>query len=238
MPLHELLRCPVGARRNVCEFDRSYFRNIDTEPKAYWLGFLMADGCVSDRARSGALQLHVHLQKSDKGHLQKFHDAIGSSNKIHDCQASVRSSHSSDFLCNDLIRWGCTPRKSLTLEYPAGMPCEMDGHFIRGYFDGDGSASVVGRRLFLHFVGTPKFLSAILDRIGLPEKKLTIRGPIGHLSIASRSACRMFADMAYSGASVWLERKRSKVEAGLRMPSGRMYSSGAFYDRSADAGNY
>ena len=140
--------------RNRGKFNHNYFESIDSERKSYWLGFLMADGVVSDRAKRGALQLHVHLGTKDRDHLQKFHIDIESKNKIANCSSSIRSFHSSDKMCEDLIRHGCTPRKSLTLKYPTTVPIELTGHFVRGYFDGDGSATIIDGRLFLQIVGT------------------------------------------------------------------------------------
>ena len=45
----------------------------------------------------------------------------------------------SDKLSSALSKLGGTPRKSLTLEFPKFIPKHLMSHFIRGYFDGDGS---------------------------------------------------------------------------------------------------
>lgn len=43
-----------------------------------------------------------------------------------------------DTLHNDLIKHGCIANKSLKLTFPV-LPEELIHHFIRGYFDGDGT---------------------------------------------------------------------------------------------------
>ena len=127
-----------GARRH--KFNEEYFRRIDTEEKAYWLGFIAADGCVYKN--SNAWRLQINLKSSDKHHLEKFQAAIGSNYKIAEklvntsevCQLKINSKT----LCEDLISLGIIQRKSLIVRMPNIKP-DLIRHFIRGYFDGDGN---------------------------------------------------------------------------------------------------
>ena len=51
----------------------------------------------------------------------------------------------SPHLVETLISYGCTPRKSLTLKFPdfnIFKSQSLINHFIRGYFDGDGSVFI------------------------------------------------------------------------------------------------
>lgn len=62
----------------------TFFDSIDCEEKAYWLGFILADGCVRTKKRTQTLQsgevstikkgsgLEICLQEKDKKHLEKF----------------------------------------------------------------------------------------------------------------------------------------------------------------------
>lgn len=45
-------------------------------------------------------------------------------------------------LSNWLIKWGCVPRKSLTLKFPNKIPDKYLPDLIRGVFDGDGSVGI------------------------------------------------------------------------------------------------
>lgn len=127
-----------------------YFDNIDTEEKAYWLGFLYADGYnIKNRI------IGVKLAIRDKIHVEKFCNSIGVPiNKIY-----LRSPHNTPYM-NRVIKssgsaeinisnrrladaaysCGMIPRKSLILKFPTNtiISNNLMRHFIRGYFDGDG----------------------------------------------------------------------------------------------------
>jgi len=45
--------------------DRTYFDTIQTEPQAYWLGFLLADGCLFRNGKQVAVLLGIR----DRSHL-------------------------------------------------------------------------------------------------------------------------------------------------------------------------
>ena len=54
------------------------FEIIDTEEKAYWLGFLYADGSVSSTDN----RIELGLAEKDLNHIEKFKEFIGVPNKI------------------------------------------------------------------------------------------------------------------------------------------------------------
>ena len=64
--------------------NENYFENIDTKEKAYWLGFLYADGYV----RKGELRLK--LKFSDKKHIKKFKKELKSEHIIKDAIQKVK----------------------------------------------------------------------------------------------------------------------------------------------------
>lgn len=122
--------------------DEYYFNNIDTAEKAYWLGFLYADGCVSSSNNE------IEISLKDKEHLEKFQKAIKAVNhkitKIVDTRWSTETniyhfSIKDAQLHTDLIKFGCVPNKTLTISAIPNIPRDYVSHFIRGYFDGDGS---------------------------------------------------------------------------------------------------
>lgn len=139
-----LNRHNINSRGNKQGYPRNeyYFNNIDTKEKAYWLGFLYADGCVHKNNNE------ISINITDEEHIKKFQSAIGAINhKItvtNDTrwkavktlyQFSIKDSQ----LHSDLIKYGCVPEKSLILEKIPNIPRDFVSHFIRGYFDGDGS---------------------------------------------------------------------------------------------------
>lgn len=62
--------------------DYDKFKKIDNPDKAYWLGFIAADGNVLLRQNSGTLRIGVHTK--DREHLEKFKDFMSSNANIHD----------------------------------------------------------------------------------------------------------------------------------------------------------
>ena len=147
----------------------NYFSRISNSEKAYWLGFLYADGCVSDQN-----QISISIQESDKEHLEKFKEDIGAiNNRI----LSVKSHNKFGWyftirdskMASDLKKLGCIPRKSLVLIFPKEeqVPKEYLFDFIRGYFDGDGTISFDHRnekpQIRFGFCGTKEFLTSLLE---------------------------------------------------------------------------
>lgn len=111
------------------------FENIDTEEKAYWLGFLYADGSVGlDRD-----SIELSLKHSDSDHLEKFKKFLDCTNPVHINSIRCRITVGSKKIREDLIKWGCTPKKSFTIRYPERLEAKYNSAFIRGFFDGDGS---------------------------------------------------------------------------------------------------
>jgi transposase len=136
-----------------CEYP-DYFDNVDTPDKAYWLGFIAADGCiVSSKIHPEGDHLAIRLAAKDKNQLVKLKDAVGAGASVHNIWADsygkrreyvvlqVRSRR----LIEALVTLGLTPRKSATCE-PWDGPADLMPHFWRGLVDGDGSLARNGKR--------------------------------------------------------------------------------------------
>jgi DNA-binding transcriptional regulator WhiA len=146
------------------------FETIDTEEKAYWLGFLYADGSVG----SSDNRIELGLAEKDLKQIEKFRDFIGIKNKI-----SYRSQTKSYRYCfksipckADLIKQGCVPKKSLILKFPSEeqVPKELIRHFIRGYFDGDGWFTNTESCFQVGIIGTEDFIKGFLNSIEIQNK--------------------------------------------------------------------
>ena len=92
------------------------FNKIDTEEKAYWLGFLYADGSVGSKED----KIELGLAEKDLKHIEKFRDFMNITNKIsyRERTKSYRMSFRSIQCKQDLINKGCVPKKSLILNFP------------------------------------------------------------------------------------------------------------------------
>lgn len=77
----------------------------------------------------------------------------------------------------DLEKWGCIENKTFKLKFPEFLSEELVPHFIRGYFDGDGSVFIHRQKttdteyynLGVQFSGIYQFLKAIQQKIELSK---------------------------------------------------------------------
>lgn len=100
----ELKASRLGLKKYPYTCDYNYFDNIDTEDKAYWLGFLSADGWTSQNEKTNAGVTGIDLQYSDIGHLKKFNKCINGNYKITDrwreCNISTKDKTKKHHICS------------------------------------------------------------------------------------------------------------------------------------------
>lgn len=126
------------AKRLNPNYDENYFEAIDSPEKAYWLGWILTDGGVTEK--SG---LEISLQKRDAYILELFQADIGIDNHIKTFNGEyMRFSFACKKLLQDLSKYGIVPNKTLTLKYPKNIPQEYEIHMLRGMFEGDGGLTV------------------------------------------------------------------------------------------------
>lgn len=214
------IRRPESYR--VYKLNEDYFETIDTEDKAYWLGFLMADGCNSrDRA------IKFSLNKMDTKSLEDFNKCLGSDAPIKEDRHDMRTLmiHSRKML-NDLIKYGFVMNKTDKVTFP-NIPEELHRHFIRGLFDGDGCITVgvrkslTGQTLGAHFMiaGTCEILESIqnilIENCNVSRTKLISRKGIYVLTYGGAKMLKRIYDFIYSDATIYMERKHVKYKQFL-----------------------
>jgi hypothetical protein len=121
------------------KYDENYFEIIDTEDKAYFLGFIFADGCLIYDPKKYIYKLSLKIHPKDKKILYQFKEKINGEMDIwfHGQRNMCEINLSGKKMVNDLINIGLHPNKTFTLKYPT-IDVELERHFLRGYFDGDG----------------------------------------------------------------------------------------------------
>ena len=138
--------------RRLNRINHSYFNSIDTEYKAYILGFIYADGCIVDNDLKRQKSLRIAIQYEDGYILQQLLDDIVPGRIIRKRYppAAIKAgekpqavvSINSNELCESLIKLGCIINKTkLGLNMPS-IPEHLQNHFVRGFFDGDGCITV------------------------------------------------------------------------------------------------
>lgn len=128
--------------KNRYTLNENYFDDIDTEAKAYILGFIYADGFVGDEKFN-----NIVISINDYEILEFIKKELEFTGEIRKTQKGgfINSKHgyslnfSSKIVANKLREIGLYPNKSLTMSRMPNIRTELIRHFIRGYFDGDGS---------------------------------------------------------------------------------------------------
>jgi hypothetical protein len=123
-------------RKQKYSLDHTFFDGVDTEEKAYWLGFITADGCIPDNGKN---TLTVELKESDASHLQKLCASLKSDRPILlSSRGCVKVYFGSWQIVDSLKTLGLGYRKSGTVR-PWSGPAHLMPHYWRGLVDGDGT---------------------------------------------------------------------------------------------------
>jgi len=209
----------TNRRYNV---NHNYFDIIDTEEKAYWLGFLYADGYIRERKSGSSLEMKLSIK--DKHHLELFRESMGSNHKIVDgfnrvkYKGGVSSSHMSSLamyssrLVESIKSQGFHSRKTFTIEQP-NINDELIHHFIRGFFDGDGSFTFTENKRNGTGIAcaSEKFREFIINELFKNEIKINYYGGIS-LLIQNKVDNNKFYNYIYNNATIYLERKKEIYE--------------------------
>jgi hypothetical protein len=221
---------PLGSHLRKYNINENYFDNIDAEDKAYFLGLLCADGCNHIGKRKF---VDIALQEEDKALLDEFSKKLyGVSNlyflakrkENHKNQWKL-SMHSKN-ISDKLYSVGCISRKSLTLTFPIFLTePELQRHFIRGYFDGDGSISSCPRKgkpnsldWDWSIVSTNDFCGSVIDIVTTTlniycTKRLSdpkINNITHKMEISGSNQILKIMEWLYKDATIFLIRKHNK----------------------------
>jgi hypothetical protein len=185
-----------------------------TEESAYWAGFLMADGCVTQSKRGGAPSIAVGLKADDYHHLEKLRDFVRGSHRIcryfnegHKASLTFRSQK----IANSLARFGIVPRKSLVARV---FILESNRHFWRGMIDGDGCLSRHAGSPCLSLVGSRSIIEQFYDFVVsiCPNfsRKIHPHHRVWTLHVVGFHALSVIRFL-YEGCTVALDRKNQKA---------------------------
>ena len=205
-----------------------YFDKIDTEEKAYFLGFLYADGCNYNKTS----MISIGLQEEDRPILDRFSKLVNSDRPLVFSKSNNPKRKSqykmtiiSEHISEQLTKLGCTPKKSLTLTFPNNeqVPCYLIRHFIRGLWDGDGCLSYgfYGKNSKLNcrpsLVSTVYVCESIkellLEELNInssiirPRYSVTNDTTTRQLSINGNIQAMTLLDWLYQGSKIHLDRK-------------------------------
>lgn len=219
------------------KFNEDFFEKIDNEIKAYWLGFLYADGNVYipnmniGKTKGGTIE--ISLKKEDDYHLYNFVNDINGNipikyrkvklndNSYDACRVLIGSIK----MASDLINKGCVPHKSLILTFPniEIVPESLLNHFIRGYIDGDGSVVFntyeTYDNFFVSLLGTRDFLEGVKNTLEKNNIKCSniksSKSKAYILNIYGANNLTKLYNYLYTNATRFLGRKLDKYRNAL-----------------------
>ena len=204
-------------------FNIHYFDSIDTEEKAYWLGFLFADGSIGKYKTSYRIELSLKID--DKEHVKKFANAINKEYVNNDSTYRSRCNIGNKHMFEILESYGCTRRKSLTLKFPdisIFKDYSLIRHFIRGYVEGDGCLSYCDKdhtKPTVSILGTTDFLSEIQQQYGSQQSlnQKAGKNPITKVLTYNGKSGYLFAKWLYDSATIYLDRKYLRYKEYCRL---------------------
>lgn len=236
------------------QFNESYFEKIDSQEKAYWLGFIAADGYITKRKQG---QNVFGLTLHEKEPLEKLSVNMESNKPIYEYDNRKYKQKFSDkteykllFVSNklvsDLEKNGIIERKTFKLEFPYFLNKDFYSHFIRGYFDGDGSVFFSKKKkeslddiLCVSICGTYKMLSSIKEQLGFLNedskclyKDDRVETDCWNLKLYNQSRALAFYEYIYKDSNnILLQRKKDKFDNYIDTKVQRLQSAILEYER-------
>lgn len=199
--------------------DDNFFSVIDSENKAYWLGFIFADGYIYKNT------LNISIQKGDVKHLKKFLNDLQSNYPVYSYEENSTYSNAVEIkitskqLVNDLAKYGVVPNKTHIVKPPTNIPTHLLAHFWRGWVDGDGHVGIMKSKgneyPVVNLVGTYaacegfknfclQYMNSKSNIYEHKDKSLWTYAVRGSFAVP-------ILDVLYSDATIYLDRKYAKA---------------------------
>ena len=224
-----LNKCNVQ-KRSYSENNRRYHRNshyfdkINTQNKAYILGLLFADG--NNFPDHNAIT--IALQEEDKYVLDFIKDELEYEGPIrfiplHNKNSKYKNQYTlvinDPYMSSCLEKLGVVKAKSLITTFPEYIRMNYIRHFIRGYFDGDGSISYSSTtyKPYVSICGTYEFCTTIANIVHSMFGNCSIRHPKQSgesntyiISVCGYNSVNNFMEWIYDDAEFKMKRKYQK----------------------------
>jgi hypothetical protein len=203
-----------GEEHRKYDVNENFFETIDTQEKAYCLGFFLSDGY--NYTKKGAIEIQ---QTIDKDIIFKIRELLFNKRKPEiklNCSKSYRINVCRKKISEDLEKLGCMQKKTYKVIFPEFLKEKFIPHFIRGYLDGDGCVFISKNKknIVVSFTGTLAFCSSIKNII---KDKLNINSymhtehrcndSIKKLEFGGRKACVTLLNWIYNDSKIHGNRK-------------------------------
>lgn len=225
----------------IVKMNHNYFSIIDSKRKAYWLGLLTADGTVSFFPNKGkCYRITLELKVSEKYLIDEFAKDIGLppervkvytnpkgfQRKDGSPHTTARITFHSKQIFMDLGNLEVIPLKSLYLDHIPALSNEYIPHYLRGFFDGNGSIthniSSSGQiRPELFFYSTHSFCESInntlTEQLSFSDKNVYDQKneKISMLAYTKKEELKIIYNFFYENADIYHKGKEIKFKSYL-----------------------
>lgn len=210
---------------NLIKLNERYFENINTPDKAYWLGFIAADGCIKLRnEKYENYILSIGLGQKDSTHLNKLKKCLDYEGtlKTETCLHSKTKKYyttvylriARTILCEDLIKQGIGRDKSEKLKLP-DLSDDLMRHYLRGLIDGDGGWYIpkTSKQIVFSFISSIEQFT--LDVRNYLKNKCLLENSPGLIFYRNSYAfsyhgniqCKRIFEYLYNDCETYLDRK-------------------------------
>ena len=231
LKLNNIERRDASECHRIYEINEDFFDVINTQEKAYFLGFLYADGCNSKDGK----HFGIDVETSDRDILEKFSRLIWKENPLSHIRdtirtRSIRGAKEKDYyssllnvhskhMCTKLTELGCVQAKSLILKFPKWLKDpELQRHFIRGHYDGDGGVHISDIRksaVTTKITSTKEFCGSVRDiifeqtgiKFGEPSLVSKEKHNTYIIGMSGARQIESFLNWLYKDATIYLDRK-------------------------------
>ena len=209
------------AKINNPNLIEDFFKEINTEEKAYFLGLIISDGNVFKDETSGRqASISITLDLNDEYMLNTFKQVLQANTTVgKDGRGCGTLAVRSNIMAQDLAQYGVVPRKSYITYLPTNIEKQYMSHLIRGILDGDGNiqAKLNKDNRFLHsisFCGSHKLMEDISNYCA-NELQLNVKPQVydyqdrelSEIKLQNIHDIQLFGDWIYNNATIYLKRK-------------------------------
>lgn len=219
-----------SAKRLNPNINESYFQTIDSAEKAYWLGWIISDGAITNQPEKSKFQLELTIKQEDESILHLLEADLGVVNKVYPSQQIYRRfSLGCKQIIQDLEKLGISQNKTFSVKVPCFNP-QYNSAFLRGLFDGDGGFTHYQRASGqicneLSFCGNEYIIQWVQQTLfkelpTLSKNSITEEHSIKRIRWSKKSDLIMLRDYLYKNHNNhYLERKYNLIYANTEVTS-------------------
>lgn len=221
-------------KHQLYSLNEHYFKNINSDDKAYFLGFICADGCIYRRNGHQGM-LSISVKDVDIGVLEKLKKCLQTEKPINITKQMEKTTMAtlqltSDILVENLLAYGVGVRKTFDMsinQVCSNISKKFIPSFILGYFDRDGSIDIPSDNTISksHIrISAPlkslKDFENILNEFEIYPTividKREYKEPFGSLELINTTNRYLFLKLIYSFYNDSLFRKKEKAQELLK----------------------